>query len=65
MSDVSQYTAYFNGEQYTAYFNGDWVPWSQVTIDPMDRGFLVGDCVYDVARTFNGKSFRVTSRQVV
>jgi branched-chain amino acid aminotransferase len=28
-------------------------------IDPLDRGFLVGDCVFDVARTFNGKSFRM------
>ncbi len=39
---------------YTAYFNGEWVPFSQVKIDPMDRGFLVGDVVFDVARTFNG-----------
>ncbi len=44
---------------YTAYFCGEWVPFSQVRIDPLDRGFLVGDCVFDVARTFNGKSFRM------
>ena len=44
---------------YTAYFNGDWMPFSQVRIDPMDRGFLVGDVIFDVARTFNGKSFRM------
>ena len=44
---------------YTAYFCGEWVPMSQVRIDPLDRGFLVGDCVFDVARTFNGKSFRM------
>ncbi len=44
---------------YVAYFCGDWVPFSQVRIDPLDRGFLVGDCVFDVARTFNGKSFRM------
>ena len=44
---------------YTAYFNGEWVPFSQVKIDPMDRGFLVGDVVFDVERTFNGKSFRM------
>jgi len=44
---------------YMAYFNGAWVPFSQVKIDPMDRGFLVGDVVFDVARTFNGKSFRM------
>jgi branched-chain amino acid aminotransferase len=44
---------------YLAYFNGAWGPFSQVKIDPMDRGFLVGDVVFDVARTFNGKSFRL------
>jgi branched-chain amino acid aminotransferase len=44
---------------YTTYFNGEWMPFSQVKIDPMDRGFLVGDVVFDVARTFNGKSFRM------
>ena len=44
---------------YTAYFCGEFVPFSQVRIDPLDRGFLVGDCVFDVARTFNGKSFRM------
>jgi branched-chain amino acid aminotransferase len=44
---------------YITYFNGEWIPFSQVKIDPMDRGFLVGDVVFDVARTFNGKSFRL------
>jgi branched-chain amino acid aminotransferase len=44
---------------YTAYFGGAWMPFSQVRIDPLDRGFLVGDCVFDVARTFDGKSFRM------
>ncbi len=44
---------------YTAYFNGEWMPFSQVKIDPMDRGFTVGDVVFDVARTFNGKGFRM------
>ena len=44
---------------YIAYFCGNYLPTSQVTIDPMDRGFLVGDAVFDVFRTFNGKSFRL------
>ena len=44
---------------YTAYFGGQWMPFNEVRIDPLDRGFLVGDCVFDVARTFNGKSFRM------
>ena len=45
--------------EYTAYFKGEWMPFSQGKIDPMDRGFTVGDVVFDVARTFNGKSFRM------
>ena len=45
--------------EYTAYFKGEWMPFSQVKIDPMGRGFTVGDVVFDVARTFNGKSFRM------
>jgi branched-chain amino acid aminotransferase len=44
---------------YTAYFNGEWVPYGLVKIDPMDRGFSVADVVFDVARTFDGKSFRM------
>ena len=42
-----------------AYFNGDWVPLSEVKIDSGDRGFYVGDSVFDVERTFNGQSFRM------
>ena len=44
---------------YTAYFNGNWVPMSEMKIDVTDRGFMVGDVVFDVARTFNGKPFRL------
>ena len=44
---------------YVAYFNGEWVPNSEVKIDSNDRGFLVGDTVFDVERTFNGKGFRL------
>jgi len=44
---------------YTAYFCGEWMPASQIKIDPMDRGFRLGDAVFDVFRTFNGKSFRL------
>ena len=40
------------------YWNGDWVPFSEVKIDPHDRGFMVADTVFDAARTFNGKGFR-------
>ncbi len=30
-----------------AYFNGDFVPLAQVSISPMDRGFLFGDGAYE------------------
>ena len=42
-----------------AYFNGDWIPQKEAKIDPLDRGFFVGDAVFDIARTFNGKSFKM------
>ncbi len=45
--------------EYTVYFNGDWVPISEVKISPVDRGFRAGDVVFDVTRTFSGKSFRM------
>lgn len=41
---------------HTAYFCGQWIPVSQVKVDPMDRGFLVGDAVFDFARTFKRNS---------
>ena len=44
---------------YVAYFNGEWMPFSEVRINPMDSGFVVGDVVFDHGRTFNGKSFRL------
>ena len=43
----------------TAYFNGEWVAIEDVKIDYNDRGFRVGAVVFDVARTFNGKTFRM------
>ena len=45
--------------EYTAFLNGDWVPRSELKIDVSDRGFKVGDTIFDVTRTFNGKSFRL------
>ena len=42
-----------------AYFNGEWVPRSELRFDPADRGFTMGDAVFDVERTFNGKIFRL------
>ena len=45
--------------ELTAYHNGEWKPHSQVMIDPYDRGFTMGDVVFDVERTFDGKIFRL------
>ena len=42
-----------------AYFNGEWMPLGEVKIDPADRGFMVGDVVFDTGRTFDGKAFRM------
>ena len=45
--------------EFTAYFNGEWVPNNEVVISPFDRGFTMGDVVFDVERTFNGGIFRL------
>ena len=45
--------------RYTGYMNGKWVPATELKIDIRDRGVKGGDTVFDVARTFNGKSFRM------
>lgn len=42
---------------YIAYFNGEWIPYEQVKISPGDRGFMLADVVFDIARTFNGEPF--------
>ena len=46
-------------EERISYYNGEFVPDSQCVIHISDRGFLRGDTVFDVARTFNGKPYRV------
>ena len=45
--------------ELTAYFNGEWVPDSRCVIHATDRGFRLGDVVYDLERTFGGKVFRL------
>ena len=41
------------------FYNGAWMPFSEMRIDPNDRGFLTGDAVFDAARTFNGVGFHL------
>ncbi|MGB0944819.1 MAG: aminotransferase class IV [Marinomonas sp.] len=38
-----------------AFYNGDFMTLSQVSISPMDRGFLFGDSVYEVIPAFHGQ----------
>lgn len=41
----------------TVYFNGDYLPKEQVRVSPDDRGFVFGDGVYEVVRSYGGKLF--------
>lgn len=38
-----------------AFFNGRYTTIDQVTISPFDRGFLLGDSIYEVIPVYNGK----------
>ena len=41
------------------YLNGEYVPESRATVSISDRGFIYGDAVFDTARTFGGKIYRL------
>ncbi|MBM3947969.1 MAG: hypothetical protein FJ312_01760 [SAR202 cluster bacterium] len=47
------------GIETIAYLTGEWVPLSEIKVHVHDRGFYIGDSVFDLARTFNGKSFKM------
>src|SRR5262245_19627790 len=38
-----------------ANVNGERLPLTEVSISPLDRGFLFGDAVYEVLRVYNGR----------
>jgi D-alanine transaminase len=40
-----------------AYLNGRFIPEEEVMISPFDRGFLFGDGIYEVVRSYNGIFF--------
>ena len=42
-----------------AYLNGEFVPESRCVVHATDRGFRLGDVVYDLQRTFDGRIFRL------
>ncbi|MCZ6534396.1 MAG: aminotransferase class IV [Chloroflexi bacterium] len=44
-------------EEFIAYFNGDWIPMDDCKLSMDDRGFRVGDAVFEVDRTFDGAIF--------
>jgi D-alanine transaminase len=41
------------------YLNGQFVDQNEVSVSPMDRGFLFGDGIYEVTRIVNGRPFRL------
>ena len=41
------------------YLNGEFIPESRAGIPIRDRGFVLGDAVFDTARTFNGRPFKL------
>ena len=45
--------------QRVAYFNGEIMPESQVRLSFRDAGFKFGDAVFDLARTFGGRPFKL------
>ena len=44
--------------EYQIWLNGEYCPRSEAKISMLDRGFRLGDVVFDTARTFDGKIFR-------
>ena len=38
-----------------AFFNGEYLPLADVSVSPLDRGFLFGDGVYEVVPIYGGK----------
>ncbi len=46
-----------NSVSHTVFYNKDFIPRSEVRISPDDRGFMLGDGVYEVARIYSGSIF--------
>ncbi len=43
----------------TAYFKGEFMPLQAVSVSPLDRGYLLGDGVYEVVPVYGGRLFRL------
>jgi len=50
--------------EYLIWINGKYVPRNEASIPMTDRGFRLGDVVFDTSRTFNGKVFRLREHLV-
>ena len=50
--------------EYQIWLNGEYVVRDQATISMNDRGFKLGDVVFDTSRTFNGAVFRLRDHLV-
>ena len=46
-------------QERVVYFNGEIVPESEARVSFHDRGFMFGDAVFDVTRTFGGAIFKL------
>ena len=44
---------------YLVYINGDFVPRSDAKLGLNDRGFRLGDLVYDTERTIDGRVYQL------
>ncbi|EPJ50079.1 MAG: D-alanine transaminase [Osedax symbiont Rs2] len=45
-----------NTNNTNAFFNGKYMPINEVKISPFDRGFLLGDSIYEVVPVYDGKT---------
>ena len=41
------------------YWNRDYIPLEKATVSVEDRGFLLGDVIYEVVRVYGGRPFRL------
>jgi branched-chain amino acid aminotransferase len=46
-------------DEIISYFNGEWIPKDECKISMDNRGFRLGDAVFEVDRTYGGKFFNM------
>jgi D-alanine transaminase len=46
-----------NPDQSVVYLNGEYIPKASASLSPDDRGFLFGDGIYEVVRSYGGRIF--------